>query len=663
MESDTPGAVIVYTTDGQMPTDTHGTRYTGPYDDRDYGRETVTAITYAQGMLPSPISSSFVYDVVRKSPMPSISPKSGGPFTDHLIVTIESPLLAQGGKCFMTTDGSDPTSLSTQYTQPFTLNKVGTTILKSIATQVGQAYSEIVEASFLVLEQVQIPTFDLNSGTFTDSVTVHLACQTENAVVRYTVDGSDPNAASDEFYPDQGVVLSLTSDGKEAAYVIKALAMKPADMGDSFVVSTGVFTVQPQVETPVILPGSAGSPFKDLVEVKFQCNTEGAEFRFTTDGSDPSLDTALVYSGPFIMNNLAPAKNVVRVVALMAHMAKSVEVTTEYVIKPAACTPSFDIHAGIYVEGLEVHISCPLTALHHGIPGTVYYVIVPIDDEDTQPNETSLVYDQVIYMDDVGNQTIKAIALGPHVLPSPVIASPYYAIVPDPICHRDEYEPHSGSENSTHEVEFDIFDRNCEPCPTGGTSPRHSKGEKACIAKKGHTGPPGGPFTMCPHGHYKDFIGEWPVEPEHSDNNFLFRHARQDMALCTPCPAHSSTEVPGGDDITSCHALPGSEGPDGGPFQLCPTDTYSDVMGMVTCRGCPEGGTTRGDRGSLTDRTCVALPGWTNENEWNEGPFVKCGIGLYKTVYGPHPCKVCVCGCVGEWRWCLGARVALCALE
>ena len=173
MVSDTPGAVIVYTTDGQVPTDTHGTRYTGPYDDRDYGRETVIAITYANGMLPSPISSSLVYDVVRKSPMPSISPNSGGPFTDHVIVTIESPLLAQGGECFMTTDGSDPTSRSTQYTQPFTLNKVGTTILKIIATQVGQAYSEIVEASFLVLEQVQMPSFDLNSGTFTDSVTVH----------------------------------------------------------------------------------------------------------------------------------------------------------------------------------------------------------------------------------------------------------------------------------------------------------------------------------------------------------------------------------------------------------------------------------------------------------------------------------------------------------
>lgn len=125
---------------------------------------------------------------------------------------------------------------------------------------------------------------------------------------------------------------------------------------------------------------------------------------------------------------------------------------------------------------------------------------------------------------------------------------------------------------------------------------------------------------MCPLGHYKDFTGQ---------------------GACVLCPPRSSTEFPGGDDVTSCRALPGSEGPDGGPFQTCPEDTYSEVMGMVHCLQCPEGGTTRGEVGDFSSRKCVALPGWTNENDWTEGPFVKCGFGQYKSVYGPHPCKDC----------------------
>jgi len=533
-----------------------------------------------------------------------------------VLVSIHSPLLAQGGKCFMTTDGSDPTPTSTQYTEPFVLSAVGTTIIKAIATQVNQADSEIVETSFLVLEQVQAPTFDLTSGTFTDSVTVHVACETEGATVRYTTDGSEPNAASDEYYPDQGIELSLPEDGTETTYVIKALAMNPPDMGDSPVVPTGVFTVQPQVDTPQILPAGAESPFKDSVEVRLLCDTPGAQVRFTTDGSDPTSESALVYSGPFIMSNLSPAKNVVRVVAFKAHMAQSVEVTEDYVIKPGACTPSFDVQEGVYVQGLEVHISCPV--LHHGVPGKVYYEIVPADDEGKEPDETSREYTGVIYMDEVGNQTIRAVTLGHHVLASAVIQSPFYAIKPDPVCDADEYEPHTG--NGTQEVEFDIFDRNCDPCPTGGTSPRHSKGRLACVAQKGYTGPAGGPFVMCPLGHYKDFTGQ---------------------GACVLCPPRSSTEFPGGDDVTSCRALPGSEGPDGGPFQTCPEDTYSEVMGMVHCLQCPEGGTTRGEVGDFSSRKCVALPGWTNKNDWTEGPFVKCGFGQYKSVYGPHPCKDC----------------------
>jgi hypothetical protein len=49
-------------------------------------------------------------------------------------------------------------------------------------------------------------------------------------------------------------------------------------------------------------------------------------------------------------------------------MGMSQETAAEYVVKPAACVPQFDMPAGTYVEGFIVTISCPVT--HNGVPGS-----------------------------------------------------------------------------------------------------------------------------------------------------------------------------------------------------------------------------------------------------------------------------------------------------
>ena len=246
------------------------------------------------------------------------------------------------------------------------------------------------------------------------------------------------------------------------------------------------------------------------------------------------------------------------------------------------------------------------------------------------PDATShALYSEPIFLDVVGNKTVVAVAIGPHVLPSPVIVLPYYAIVPDPVCHRNEYEPHSGFGKAP--AQWDMFSRNCKPCPTGSQSPRHSKGIFACMANKGYTGPNGGPFTICPRDWYKDWTGDG-----HSANR---QHSWFDTS-CVRCPANSGTLGNGGDDITKCIAKPGSQGPGGGPVELCPPDTYSSEWGALECQACPQGGTTQGRTGGGKDNDCMALPGWTNPNDWNRATFDKCPIGTYKMKAGPFPCKV-----------------------
>lgn len=44
---------------------------------------------------------------------------------------------------------------------------------------------------------------------------------------------------------------------------------------------------------------------------------------------------------------------------------------------------------------------------------------------------------------------------------------------------------------------------------------------------------------------------------------------------------------------------------------------------------------------SIGYHTCIADKGWTNKDGWDSGPFVICPIGMYKSLYGPKPCKMC----------------------
>ena len=565
MESKTADAVIVYTVDGSEPTGEHGTKYLAPYEDTKYGQETIKAISFAKGMLPSPVSTSVIYDIIHKAPMPAITPDSGGPFTDHVQVTIDCTLREHphdsqeslvvekaGAKCFYTTDGSEPTLQSTGYEGPFVISALGSTVIKAIMTTTHQADSDVAEASFLVLEQVKAPTFDISSGTFTDSVTIHLSCVTPMAVIRYTTDGTEPNAGSDAYNSDTGLTLSLPADGKQVVYTIKALAMNPPEMGDSIVVSSGELTVQPQVATPAITPDASTGPFKDKVMVSISCDTDWAQIWYTMDGSDPASDANRhLYTEPFEMKRLSPAKDTIRAVATKRRMAMSEEAMQDYVIKPEACTPEFEDEGGIYIEGFDVPLSCH--AHHHGIPGQVHYLILPADDYSADPDETSPVWNGTLVMDIVGNQTIKAVTIGDHVLPSKVVQSPFYTIVPDPKCPPNEYEPHTGLGKA--EVEWDIFERNCKPCPEGGVSPYHSKGIQSCEAGPGYLGPPGGPFHKCPLGVYKDHVGETGGPSWYISKSTVMVAT----TTCTKCPDLSRTQIEGADDITACKADPGAQ--------------------------------------------------------------------------------------------------------
>lgn len=98
-----------------------------------------------------------------------------------------------GSSIYYTTDGSTPTTSSTLYTTPITVNAALT--IKALAVKSTYKDSEILSAAYTQLT-VATPTANPTGSTVPLGTSVALSCATSGATIYYTVDGVDPKFAS-----------------------------------------------------------------------------------------------------------------------------------------------------------------------------------------------------------------------------------------------------------------------------------------------------------------------------------------------------------------------------------------------------------------------------------------------------------------------------------
>ncbi len=279
ISSATPGAQIRYTSDGTVPSSSHGTVYTGPV--HLTATTTIKATAYADGLTDSRMrSGTFTLATVST---PTFSPPNGTSFIGSIDVAIASA--TEGAEIRYTLDGTDPTaSTGTVYTGAVHLT--GPATIKAIGCAAGMIDSAVASATYTFV-RVASPTFDPPPGTkFIAALDVSIACPTSGAEIRYTTDGTTPTRSTGTVYTGPVHLMAPT--------VVRAIAWVDG-MADSAVASATYPFVQ--VSPPTFSPGN-GAGFIGSLDVTISTATAGAAIRYTTDGIEPSRSTGTLYTGP-----------------------------------------------------------------------------------------------------------------------------------------------------------------------------------------------------------------------------------------------------------------------------------------------------------------------------------------------------------------------------
>ncbi|MFA7053959.1 MAG: chitobiase/beta-hexosaminidase C-terminal domain-containing protein, partial [Kiritimatiellia bacterium] len=137
-----------------------------------------------------------------------------------------------------------------------------------------------VDLSGWTFGKVATPTFLPPDGTLFDAtLAVTVSCATAGAEIRYTLDGSEPTAASTLYTAP--ITLSATT-------TIRARASKTGRADSDLAQATYSKSIAPPSYLPI-----PGTVFSEPFAVTITNDAAGADIRFTTNGADPDISSQL----------------------------------------------------------------------------------------------------------------------------------------------------------------------------------------------------------------------------------------------------------------------------------------------------------------------------------------------------------------------------------
>ena len=237
----------------------------------------------------------------------------------------------EGAKIYYTTDGSEPTASSTEYTAAISVTSALT--IKAIAVKDGMNDSVVASASYTVKGTVATPTFSVPAGAVPKGTSVTIACTTEGAKIYYTTDGTEPTASSTEYT----AAITINRD-----ITVKAVAVKDG-MNNSFVASASYSNTVP---TPTF--SVPAGDVENGTSVTISCTTEGAKIYYTTDGSEPTT-ASTEYAAAIRVTEFVTIK----AIAVKDGMNDSAIASVSYTLKGFVKVPGGKVTGAAYTDNYE----------------------------------------------------------------------------------------------------------------------------------------------------------------------------------------------------------------------------------------------------------------------------------------------------------------------
>ena len=181
--------------------------------------------TFTMGTANATVTANFEVSSTVANPTFSVI---AGTYSENQSVELNCP--TDGATIYYTTDGTDPTTSSTEYAGAISVTK--TTTIKAIAVKSGLTNSSIASATYTL--KCATPTITVPEGYFFDSKTVTMESTSAGVSIYYTTDGTTVPTSASTLY-DSSNKPSIT-----ATTTIKAIAIK--DGWSDSEVATETFT-------------------------------------------------------------------------------------------------------------------------------------------------------------------------------------------------------------------------------------------------------------------------------------------------------------------------------------------------------------------------------------------------------------------------------------
>ncbi|HEX4006254.1 MAG TPA: FG-GAP-like repeat-containing protein [Acidobacteriaceae bacterium] len=234
--TDPMGSANIYFTENGTKPNSSSNLYTGPI--ALAGRETIKAIGYAPGFLPSGVETA---TYTQQAATPAITPAAG---TWAAGTTITITDLPTKGTIHYTTNGTTPTGNSPIYKVPFTLTSSET--VQAIAFSPAMLVSGVGSAMYTIgSAATPAPVITPGSEGFKSAPTVKITDTISGAAIYYTTNGSTPTASS----PVYGGPFTLPTNGYPVV-MVKAVAIASGEAAST--VTANRFTMMTTTSTLIV---------------------------------------------------------------------------------------------------------------------------------------------------------------------------------------------------------------------------------------------------------------------------------------------------------------------------------------------------------------------------------------------------------------------------